>query len=405
MTGGLSLITIPDNDYIDYKTEVIFNAFKWDAQVQDTNTISRHILLIDEYVADRLAQWAEQLSEETFNIEEALWQNPKMARGLGIPYSIQKRLKMIKDYKRENHVRFMRYDFHPTNDGWVISEVNSDVPAGMGEASILPVLAKKFYSEGKIRGNIVKSIYEAYTPLIRQNGRVALVYATSFVEDGQMISCIGTYFEENGYRIVYASPNQISWNNGKAISLVTGYEGEVDGIIRYFPVEWLRNYWFSGWSGYFTAKLPQCNPPIALYSQSKRVPLVWDKLGVSCPTWKSLLPQSLEPLSVPPSSNLEWVYKPALGRVGDGVTIYEALPPKEYKRYISEARRYPKHWVAQRRFHSQPVLTEDGKPYHLCVGVFTVSGKFAGFYARTSVQPRVDDKAIDTPVLIKKEEK
>jgi hypothetical protein len=36
------------------------------------------------------------------------------------------------------------------------------------------------------------------------------------------------------------------------------------------------------------------------------------------------------------------------------------------------------------------------------MGVFTVNAKFAGFYARTSVLPRIDDKAIDTPVLVRK---
>lgn len=402
MVDGLNLVTIPSEEYNDYKMEVIFEAFKWDAQVHDTNTVSRHILLMDEHIADKLARWAQQLSEETFNIEEALWKNPKLAKGLGIPYRVQKQLRMIKDYKREEHVRLMRYDFHPTDTGWVISEVNSDVPAGMAEASVLPEIARKFCKDGEVRGNIVKSIYEAYTPLIKQSGRMAFVHATSFIEDRQMVSCIGNYFEENGYSIVYAAPNQIAWDKGKAISLVKGYEGEVSGIIRYFPVEWLCNYRFYDWSGYFTAKLPQCNPPIALYSQSKRVPLVWDELGIECETWKSLLPQSAKTHSVTPSHS-DWIYKPALGRVGDGVTIPEALSSEKYKKYVKSARRASKHWVAQKRFHSQPVLTEDGQPYHLCVGVFTVNGKFSGFYARTSILPLINDKAIDTPVLIKKE--
>ena len=43
---------------------------------------------------------------------------------------------------------------------------------------------------------------------------------------------------------------------------------------------------------------------------------------------------------------------------------------------------------------------EDGKEYHVCLGSYTIDGKYAGFYARISETPRIDSNAADIPVLI-----
>jgi hypothetical protein len=48
-------------------------------------------------------------------------------------------------------------------------------------------------------------------------------------------------------------------------------------------------------------------------------------------------------------------------------------------------RKKPGSWVAQRRFTSRPLTDKNGEAYHLCVGVFTVNGKSAGFYGRISL--------------------
>ena len=50
----------------------------------------------------------------------------------------------MKNYNPQKHVRLMRYDFHPTvGGGWAVSEVNSDVPGGFAEASLMPQVAKE----------------------------------------------------------------------------------------------------------------------------------------------------------------------------------------------------------------------------------------------------------------------
>lgn len=43
----------------------------------------------------------------------------------------------------------------------------------------------------------------------------------------------------------------------------------------------------------------------------------------------------------------------------------------------------------------------NGEEYHLCIGVFTVDGKAAGFYGRMSQFARIDSRAKDVPVLVR----
>lgn len=60
----------------------------------------------------------------------------------------------------------------------------------------------------------------------------------------------------------------------------------------------------------------------------------------------------------------------------------------------------PGNWVTQRRFADQPLKDKNGEAYHLCVGVFAVNGKSAGFYGRISPYTRIDYRAKDIPVLV-----
>ena len=98
----------------------------------------------------------------------------------------------------------------------------------------------------------------------------------------------------------------------------------------------------------------------------------------------------------------DWIYKPALGRVGEGISIKGAITEKERLRIVKAARRDPGNWLAQRKFNSRPLTDVNGEVFHLCVGVFTVNGKSAGLYGRISPYPRIDDRAKDIPLLVSK---
>ena len=107
----------------------------------------------------------------------------------------------------------------------------------------------------------------------------------------------------------------------------------------------------------------------------------------------------------PPYPAPDWILKPALGRVGEDISIKGTMPEKEIRRVEKAAKKNSKNWVAQRLFHSRPLIAESGEQYHLCVGAFTVDGKSAGFYGRISPHPRMDANARDIPVLVRKDDK
>lgn len=402
MDFGLKLASVPDDKYSGYRYEVIFKAYKWDPQVGDHNTISKDVVLMSRETAKQLEEWAEKLSEETMQMEEAFTERMDLARKLAIPGSVQKALKGTAGYSRENNVRLMRFDFHPTTTGWAISEVNSDVPGGLAEASVLPGLAGKFF-EGYIPyRNVAESLFEAFSRRIKENSRIAFVHATSYADDRQVMQFLADYFEQNGYISVLTAPDHIRWKDMKAFCIIQGSEGEIDGIVRFFPLEWLTNLpKRSDWKGYYDTLTPSCNHPVAMFTQSKRLPLVWDQLGVDISAWKALLPETRE--ADIKKTNEGWIFKPALGRVGEGISIREAITEKEMKRIHKGVRRRPKSFVSQRKFISQPLKGSEGEELHLNVGVFTVDGKCAGFYGRISPFPRIDDKAKDIPILISKE--
>ena len=59
MKTVIQLARIPDDQYSDYRYNVIFKAYKWDPQVGDQNTIAKHAVLMD---LNTLSNWRLGLS-------------------------------------------------------------------------------------------------------------------------------------------------------------------------------------------------------------------------------------------------------------------------------------------------------------------------------------------------------
>ena len=388
----IKLGSIPENSYEDYKYDVIFNSYKWDPQVGDINTVAKHAVLLSRTLAGQLETWAEQLAYETILLENALLNKLELTKKLGITKGIRNKLHMLKNCEAGNHVRLMRFDFHPTVDGWAVSEVNSDVPAGFAEASTLPQIASRYFDNYKPGVNTIDSIFDAFKNKVGGGGTLAFVHATSFSEDRQVVQSLGDRFENSGYKAMYAAPDNIKWENGRPMG--------VDGIVRIFPLEWLE---FlpkkTEWHNYFSCNVPSCNPPTALLTQSKRLPLIWDELGIDLPAWRKFLPRTTCPRDVKKGQD-GWIFKPAMGRVGEGISIKGAESEKEKSKIEKDAKKWHGDWVAQTQFVSDPLVSDTDEKYHLCLGVFTVQGKAAGFYGRVSLHPHIEASAIDIPVLV-----
>ena len=401
----MKLVSIPKDKYDEYRIDLMFDAYKWDPQFFDSNTIAKQALVITDEEHKELERLTEQLDEETRKAEEVLNKNLKLAKPLALPKKIYKELKKMKNYDPDKHIRLMRYDFHPTIEGkWAVSEVNSDVPGGFAESSIMPqmaidVLNKKRYWY-KNFGDILTN---AIIKKVKAKGTIVLVHCTSYSDDRQVMQFLGDKLKQLGFRIIYAAADHLRFKNQEAFSILDGNEGKIDAIIRFTPLEWLIDIKPKHWEGYFDTITPSCNHPIAIFAQTKRFPLVWDQLekqGIRLSTWRQLLPETIEVKNAKHKN--DYIFKPACGRVGEKISIKEACKEDEYRKIMADVKKHPKKYLAQKKFNSKPLISEEGESFHVCLGSYSVEGKHAGYYARISKLPRIDSYAADIPVLIEK---
>lgn len=318
----------------------------------------------------------------------------------------------MKNYDAKRHVRLTRYDFHPTkndNSGqivWKVSEVNSDVPGGFAESSLLPKLAMQYLKNDRYTSIDFGSIFAgALAKKIRPHGTIMFVHCTSFSDDRQVMQYIGDKMESLGYHSLYGAADHLDFKNQESYSLLSGYEGKIDGIVRFTPIEWIKDMHPKTWSGYFDTITPSCNHPISIFAQTKRFPFVWDTLeknGIQLDTWRKLLPKTTE---VHERKQLnDFIYKPAMGRVGEKISIEDACMEGEYQAILKDVKKHPKNYIAQEKFISKPLISPEGESFHVCLGSYAVDGKHAGFYARISTKTRIDSEAQDIPVIIERKD-
>jgi len=402
----MKLVSIPKDKYDNYRLDVIFNCYKWDPQFLDNNTIAKHILVMTEKEHKELETLTELIDKETIQAEQFLNHNLKMAKPLELPKEIQKELKKMVNYQADKHIRLMRYDFHPTIEGnWAVSEVNSDVPGGFAEASLMPAVAADLFKDKKYKyKNFGNSIANAIAAKIKPNGKIMFVHCTSYSDDRQVMQFLGDKLKTMGFDPIYAAADHLRFENKKAISILDGNSGSIDAIVRFTPIEWIKDIKPKFWQGYFDTITPSCNHPIAVFAQTKRFPLIWDRLeenGIRLTTWRKLLPETIE---VKQAKNKKgYIYKPTYGRVGEKISIKEACKDDEYQKIMKDVKKYPKKYIAQKRFNSKPLVDENGESFHVCLGSYSVEGKASGYYARISKTARIDSNAEDIPVLIEKE--
>lgn len=398
----MKLVTIPD--YENYRIDAMFDCYKWDPQFLDSNTISKHALVLTKQEARSLAHLTELLDQETRDAELFLNTHLSLAKKLRLPKKLLPELKRMKNYDPKRHIRLTRYDFHPTKEGeWAISEVNSDVPGGFAEASLLPKLALQYLNSNKVESiDFGSHLVKALSKKIKKKGTVFFVHCTSYSDDRQVMQYLGDQMEQHGYHALYGAIDHLRFQNQEAISILDGHQGKVDGIVRFTPLEWVKDIKPKTWSGYFDTTTPSCNHPIAIFAQTKRFPFVWEQLesyGLSFSTWRKLLPNTIEVTKkVPPG----YLYKPAWGRVGEKISIQEACEEGEYQKILKEVKRHPKRYILQKQFSSQLLESPEGEWFHVCIGSYAVDGKHAGFYARMSRKLRIDSDAEDIPVLIER---
>lgn len=398
------------------RRQAIFDCCKWDPQVEDVATLAPFPLLLRRAVWDELAALAEALAAEAEAAEAELLLRPDLHRLLGLPRPVRRVLRQAatrggRCLRGRGAARVMRFDFHATPEGWRISEVNSDVPGGFNEASGFTRLMASRYPGTAPPGDPAGRLADAVADAVPPGGTVALVHATAYTDDRQVMVYLARELAARGLRPVLTAPDHLRWRDGRAYLLGEGGLGEteegggrVDFVLRFFPGEWLPNLPRAcSWERFFYgAETPIGNPASALLTQSKRFPLVWRCLRTPLPTWQRLLPETRDPRDADWRRDGGWVLKPALGRVGDSIGIAGTTTEKEWKLIRKGVRWHPGDWVAQRRFTAEPLRTPEGEVYP-CIGVYTIGGQAAGAYGRAASRPLIDHKAQDVAVLLEDE--
>jgi len=234
---------LPEPQWRRICRETIFRHCKWDMQVGDHCALAAFPLLLEHKEWERLAKWAERLTAEALAAEQELLSRPELLDHLGLPGRIKK---VLRDAHRRSidgkAPRVMRFDFHWTNGGWRISEVNSDVPGGYIEASGFTELMAEHYTSTAAPPNPTQAYARA---LMRRagsaNGLIALVYATAYSDDGQVMEYIARELRARGLRTCLLSPAHLLWESGRARIVCQFAQGFPDVIVRFFPAEWLPN--------------------------------------------------------------------------------------------------------------------------------------------------------------------
>jgi glutathionylspermidine synthase len=386
--------------FTELRRAAIFDCCKWDPQMGDASAIAAAPILLSDEAWSELEQLAELLAAETISAERELFQRPELHARLALPRSVARVLAgAATDDAPAEIARLMRFDFHWTTSGWRISEANTDVPGALNEASGYPALIAHHYPDATSLGNKAADYAEALAGSMGEGARMALVHATAFTDDRQVMVYLSHALANRGIRCELVSPSQLRWRDGLAFSACEWNSGAFDAIVRFFPAEWLPDlHRRTEWAHFFTAsQTPLSNPATALLTQSKRFPLVWDELRTPLPTWRRLLPET-RALADCDWRGEDWIIKPALGRVGEDIAMRDIVPTKQWKKIARAAWLRPRHWVAQRRFDAVPMQVGE-KSLYPCIGVYTIDGRAAGAYGRVASRPLIDWRAQDTAVM------
>ena len=372
--------------------------FKWDTQVGDTGVLFRQPVLIAESEWNWLSRKAEQAAQEIYSLEQTIAGDPSLQRLIGVPRPLTK---LLVPGAPENGMRTLRFDFHPTVNGWLISEVNTDVPGGFVEASTLPALFEPYCGNAVVPtcpltawGNAVKA---GMGPC-----NIALLYAPGHLEDQQVVFALSRELGRQGCTPhLIQSPEALRWRDGQAC-LARDLSVEISLVVRFYQAEWLAELPnSSGWRELFKKQqlTRVLNPTECVISESKRLPLSFGFASAAYDTLRGIFPECREPGEINEAEREEWVLKAAYSNTGDAVHMGAELTRYAWKRLLRTAQRNSSGWIAQRKFDTLALESAQGlvRP---CIGVFVVGNRTAGAYVRLSRTLVTDAHAMEAPLFI-----
>jgi glutathionylspermidine synthase len=390
------------DDYAWVMRRAIFDCCKWHTQVEDRPIVCPFPLVIEEAVWTGLGQVALRLAGESIAAERELLGRHELHRFLGLPAPVRTALRAAAQVgPTAEAARVIRFDFHWTTDGWRISEANADAAGGFVEASGVTQLIAERSGAGRPAGDPARVLCDAILGRVGRDAIVGLMHMTIYSEDRQVMLFLARRLEEIGLNPCLVGHEQLRWRDGRAMVETARHTGPIDLAFRFFPAEWLPRlpaqlHWEHF---FFGGATPVCNPGYAVLTQTKRFPIVWDKLKTAVPTWRALLPETRSPCDAREPLDRNWILKPALGHEGRDVAIHGVTGDDDCRRIQAAARAAPDDWAVQRRFEVLPLATPEGLLYP-CLGIYVIAGQVAGAYGRMGMLPLIDDRSRDIAVLV-----
>jgi glutathionylspermidine synthase len=375
---------------------VIFDCCKWDGD------LCPFPLILKAEAWHEVCSLALALARETTEAETRLQGCTELHQDLGLPSELRQALAAGANARpAEASVRVARFDFHWTEEGWRISEANTDVASGFIEASGFTALMRSHYPGYDRCGDPAGVLADQVVARAGSQATVGLMHLTVYSEDRQVMLYLAQRFAERGLQTQLFCPTQLRWQDQAAAIDTQWFQGQVDCLHRFVPAEWIAQMPVeTGWPGLARSGLtPVCNPLFVVLTQSKRFPLVWDRLGLPLPTWRCLLPETRALHEIAWRETDQWLVKPALGHEGIRIGLPGVTSQADWAEIEDGLSVAPEQWVVQRVFHTIPLATPLGTMYP-CLGVYVIGNAVAGAYGRLSTGPIVDDSSWDVAVLV-----
>ena len=387
--------------YAGVRQRAIFECFKWHTQSDGRPALCSFPLVLKASTWKQLTRFAGMLAQETLAAEQELRRRVELHSHLGLPAAVQNNLRDNQTKPTSSAAnRVMRFDFHWTSNGWRISEANTDVAGGFIEASGITQLFAEQYPEFEMAGDPTLTLVEAARRLIRGTGVVGLMHMTVSSEDRQVMLFLERQLQEACLKTCLFGPAQLRWKDTRAMVDCAWYQGPIDFLIRFVPAQWLPSQLARSIHPNFfrDTETKQCNPGYGVLTQSKRFPLVWDRLLAPLLTWQALLPPTRAPQAAELNSEA-WVLKPALGHEGHNIAIRGVNEQDDWTRICMRVASTPENWVQQQRFVVERLDTPEGAMFP-CLGIYVIDGKVAGAYGRMAHRPLIDYRSRDVVVLV-----
>ena len=378
-----------------------FGFGKWDLHVGGKATVPASALVLSREEHHSIVRDAEALTGLAARARDRIKREPALAQGLGIPSAL-----LAAGVAEADAQLATRLDFFRTRQGWQVSEFNDDCPGGYNEAIGLPALLGDALPPGTgLAGDLPDALVRLATAMHTDAGPLALLYATGYSEDLQVVEMLRRLLDGAGMPSVLASPSNLELQSGRLHVL----GGAVGGLFRFFPADWLLGLpnWKS-WGRLGASGIPVSNPLSAVLTQSKAIH-GWLHANTGGHD-RELVQRLLPPTRLLDDSTARdalaephrFVLKPTFGRMGEAVVLGRECPPATWRKRVTAATRAARTrpFVVQDRFDSVPVETQPGRTATACVGAYVVAGRFAGYYSRLAHGPLVAHDATNVLTVV-----